>query len=102
MSIGKMRHRVLVRQLATGKDSAGQPLTGWVDFASIWADVRFARGLEVVRAERETNIVNGSMRVRRRSDITEKMQLVYSGKTYKILSILPQSNVYMDLVIEGV
>ncbi|MBS4495490.1 phage head completion protein, partial [Cronobacter sakazakii] len=39
MKAGRLRHRVILQKPATGRLPSGQPATGWVDVASVRAEV---------------------------------------------------------------
>jgi len=102
MSIGQMNKRVTIRQRSASFDAIGQPVDSWTDLVTLWADVRFLNGTESIKADKEVNAVKASCRIRRRTDITESMRVVYAGDTYNITAILPQDLVMTDLVLERV
>lgn len=104
MKTGQLNSYVAIQQLTTGQDEIGQPTTAWTTLASVWADIRYLQGLETIKGGAETSIVKTSIRIRRRTDITASMRVVYGSTTFQIKSVLPdeQNRVHVDLVCEVV
>ncbi|MBF4651616.1 phage head closure protein, partial [Cronobacter sakazakii] len=48
MKAGRLRHRVILQKPATGRLPSGQPATGWVDVASVRAEVADVSGREMM------------------------------------------------------
>lgn len=102
MIAATLTKRITIRQRSAGVDAAGQPVETWVDLATIWADIRFLNGSEFAKSSKEINLVQASIRTRKRSDITASMRAVYDGNTYNIVAVLPQTMFIMDLAVERV
>ena len=102
MDPGTLTWRCTLQQPATGQDATGQPLTGWVDVAQFWADIRATDGLEAIKAGAVTSKVQTSIRLRYRTGITSGMRVVCGGVVYNILAVLPDlaGKVHVDLVCE--
>ena len=102
MDPGNFTWRCTLQQPATGQDGTGQPLTGWVDVARFWADIRQTGGLEAIKAGAVTSKVQTSIRLRYRTGITSGMRVVCGGVVYNILAVLPDlaGKVHVDLVAE--
>ena len=102
MDPGKLIWRCTLQQPATGQDGTGQPLTGWVDVAQFWADIRATGGLEAIKAGAVTSKVQTSIRLPYRTGITSGMRVVCGGVVYNILAVLPDlaCKVHVDLVCE--
>lgn len=98
-----MKERIALQRRDVGEDSVGQPLATWAPIATVWSDVRFQSGAEVLRAGGETSIVKCSIRIRARSDIGTAARVEYKGKHYDIQSALPDSQDprFMFLVCEA-
>lgn len=101
MTIGSRRHLVQVQRRTTGRDPVGQPLTTWTDVGEKdYADIRFLRGLEAIKAGAVASTAQVSIRLFRfRTDLTAEMRVVHSGVVYEILAVLPdmQRRRYVDL-----
>ena len=104
MKAGMLNSRILIQQLATGTDAIGQPVTTWADFVSVWANIRHLSGMETVKADAQTSVVKASIRIRRRTDITPAMRVVFGATTFQINAVLPdeQDRERTDLSVEVV
>lgn len=99
----KMNDRVTLLQRTTGRDAAGQPTEDFAEAATVWANVRFQTGAEVMRANAETWIVRVSIRIRARTDVDSAWRMRYRGAEYDVKSALPDSDdrAFMFLVCES-
>ncbi len=103
MGAGKLNHRITLSGLSSGTDELGQPLQAWVDFATVWADVRFVSGIETIKAVRESSTSRASVRIRRRSGVDVSMRARIGSVDYEIIDIIPDiKRVYMTLLCEVV
>ena len=103
MGAGKLNQRVTLSGLTGGTDALGQPLQYWADFAIVWADVRFASGIETIKAGRESSTSRASVRMRRRSGVDVSMRARIGSVDYEIIDIIPDiKRVYMTLLCEVV
>lgn len=90
MQAGNLRHRVLLQSLTETRDTTtGAISQSWVDFATVWGDVRYLGGLETLKADATTAIAKCSIRVRYLAGVTEKMRAVHDGKNFDINAVLP-------------
>ena len=99
-----LNHRVQLLKPVAGRDAAGQRTKGWDVVRTIWANVRFQTGAEVMRADADKSIVKCSIRIRARRDVDASMGARYLGVDYDIKAVLPDSadRDYMFLVCESV
>ena len=103
MGAGKLNRRITLSGLSTGTDDLGQPLQAWVDFATVWADVRFVSGIETIKAGRETSTSRASVRIRRRANVIRQMRARIDGVEYDILDIIPSADrAWLTLICEVV
>lgn len=102
MRAGPMRHSVLLQQYSETQDETGQPVAAWEDLDTVWADVRFPGGLEAVKSDVPVNVTRASIRIRYRTGIGATMRAIYDGRTYDIVSVLPDTTArrYLDLVAQ--
>jgi SPP1 family predicted phage head-tail adaptor len=97
-----MNHRITLLKRAPGADAAGRVRDEWDVVATIWADVRFQSGAEVLRANAEMALKRASIRIRARSDINPSWRVRYRGEDYNVKSALPDvDRAFMFLVCEG-
>lgn len=98
-----MNNRITLLKPPVGRDTAGQPLTAFTDVATVWSDVRFQSGAEVLRANAEVAVKRASVRIRTRSDVTPDWRMRYAGEEYDIKSVLPDMDrSFSFLVVESV
>lgn len=105
MQIGRLNRRITVQQPGSTQDAVGQPVATWADFATLWADIKTAGGLETIKAGADTSVVKASIRVRWRTDLTAAMRcLADDGTVYEIKAVLPDvaGRRHVDLVCEVV
>lgn len=108
MLAGKLRSRVIIQVRSTGADDAGQPVTTWQDYTTVWADIRLLSGLETIRADQGASITKASIRIRYTAalaaGITPAMRVVEGTTVYQITAVLPDvaRHVYIDLPCEQV
>lgn len=102
MQAGRLNTPIAIQQPASGVDQIGQPLTGWTEYALVWASVRHMSGSESIKAGAVTSAVQASMRIRTLSGVNAGMRVLADGRTYEIKAVLPdmQYRTYTDLVVE--
>jgi len=103
MSAGKLNHRITLSGLSSGTDELGQPLQSWVDFATMWADVRFVSGIETIKSDRDVSISRASAVIRRRPEIVAGMRITINSVAFEILDVMPdmKRRMYMTLICEA-
>lgn len=94
LGIGFLDQRVTFQEETTADDGqGGLTSSGWADIATtprVWARVEQSTGVEGEQGEyRQANIYGISVIVRNRSDINDRMALVWRGRRYNIRSVLP-------------
>lgn len=104
MQAGRLNRRVTLQSPSQSVDEIGQPIPGWTDVATLWADIRMKSGLESIKAGASVSVVQASIRVRYRAGITAGMRLVHNLQAYNIVAVMPDvgGREYVDLVAEVV
>ena len=104
MDPGKLKHLCSLQAPGTVQDAAGQPIPGWAEVTTFWADIRGGAGLETIKAGAVTSVRQVSIRTRYRTDITTAMRVVSGGVVYGIAAVLPDlvGRAYVDLACEVV
>lgn len=102
MRSGSLNRRVVVQQQSTTQDAIGQPVLTWTTFATLWANIRHASGVESIKADALASTVRASVRVRYTRTVTSGMRVVDGDTTYNITAVLPDmgGKEYTDLVCE--
>ena len=89
MQAGKLNTRVTIQRPGTAEDELGQPIPGWVDVATVWADVRHLSGIGAIKASGEVSVIKASVRIRRRDDLTAGMRVVVGPTVYGVEAVMP-------------
>ena len=82
MQAGRLNRRCTLQAPGTTTDEIGQPIPGWTDVATLWADIRMKSGLESIKAGAPVSVVQASIRVRYRAGITAGMRVVHNLTAY--------------------
>jgi SPP1 family predicted phage head-tail adaptor len=103
MAASQLKTPVTFSQRTGTKDSAGQPVDDWVTFATTWADVRFASGMETIKSDRDVSISRASAVIRRRPEIVAGMRITINSVAFDILDVMPdlKRRMYMTLICES-
>lgn len=70
-------------------DASGDPVVGWAEHATVWADFLPMTGKEYFGGGREVSEATGSFRIRYRTDITADMRGVMDSEVYAFVAVLP-------------
>jgi SPP1 family predicted phage head-tail adaptor len=90
MQAGKLRHRVILQQQATGRDSFGGEVVNWTPYATVWAAVEPLAGQErydPVGAQLLAD-VSHRIRIRYREGLTHKMRVSWDGRLFDIQAVV--------------
>ena len=104
MQAGRLNRRCVIQQPGTATDEIGQPIPGWTDVATVWADIRMKSGLESIKAGASVSTVQASIRIRYRAGINAGMRIVHNLTAYNITAVQPDvgGREFVDLVAEVV
>jgi SPP1 family predicted phage head-tail adaptor len=99
-----MNDRITLLKPAAGVDSHGQPNAGFDDMGTVWGNMRFPTGAEVLRSGAETSIKRASVRLRARKDIDTSWRLRYQGEDFEIKGppLPDKDRAFMFVVCEAV
>lgn len=104
MRAGALRHLVTFQTPSTSQDEAGQPTLTWTEHSKAWASILHKSGAETLRGDRDTSIVEASIRVNRRPGIDPSMRVVFGTRVYEIKAVLQDDERLdrLDLVVHRV
>lgn len=104
LQAGRLNSLVIIQSRSAGQDATGQPLTTWVDHATVWAHIRYSGGLEAIKADAVASIAQASVRIRYRAGLTAGMRLLHGATVYEISAVLPDEagRQWTDLVCQVV
>lgn len=90
MTAGRRNSHVILQTLQTGQDAIGQPVTSWVDTATLWADIRYLSGLSAIKAGADTAQASVSIRILKRA-VNAGQRIKHGAIIYAIDSVLPDA-----------
>lgn len=104
MQAGRLNRRCQLQSPSQSVDELGQPIPGWTDVATVWADIRMKSGLEAIKAGAVVSTVQASIRIRYRAGVNAGMRVVHNLQAYEVLAVQPDvgGREYVDLVCQVV
>lgn len=87
MSTGALRHSITLESPSTGQDAAGQPIINWTAFATVWADIQFLSGLEVIKSDAPISVVRASARIYYLPGVVANMRFQDDGRVFDVRSV---------------
>jgi len=102
MRAGRLNRRVVIQQRLAAENELGEKVSGWSIVATVWAHIMQKSGMETIRSEMQMSVVDASIRIRYRSDITAGMRLMDGSTVYDIQAVIldRQNKQYVDLVCQ--
>lgn len=88
MNPGDFDQRIVIQNVTESVDQFGQRIRSFSTLAAVWAKVEEKSGTEGEVSYQLTANRKVQFMIRWRSDINEKMPIVYRGKIYEIESII--------------
>lgn len=104
MDAGTLNREVTISRPQDGSDDGAQPLLGFVDFVTVWANIKYPSGSETIRADAVTSVEKVSIRIRYRTDLDTSMRVRRGTTHFIIRAVLPDevNQVHVDLVCEAI
>jgi len=102
MNFSKLRHRVTFQKPATTKrNSMGENVPVYTDFATVWAAVEPLRGREYHEAQKIRAETTYRVTTRFLAGVTPDMKIVHRGRMLDIVSILNigERNVELQIIV---
>lgn len=99
--VGKVFDSYITFQKKAEPSGPFDPLDNYEDYISLWAESRFLRGRNFYAARAANVKTDVEFIIRYRTDIDEKMRIVYEGRNFEIEGILPLDNNRMYLVVKA-
>lgn len=92
LETGKLDREIdILHNTATSSDTVGTPGETWEVFARVWASVRYLKSSQRFLGGQETSERMIIVKTRWIPGVTEKMRIVYEGRTYRIAGFAPDS-----------
>ncbi|MBK5206121.1 MAG: phage head closure protein [Polaromonas sp.] len=90
MRAGNLDQRITIQTPATGQDAYGSPLTGWTDFATVWAGIQDLSGREYLAAAATQNATTSKITIRHLAGIVPSMRVLHGAVAFNIEAVLGQ------------
>jgi SPP1 family predicted phage head-tail adaptor len=84
MNIGKLRDQIIIQQKTVTYNALNEEIQSWSTYATVWAEVMIGSGREYWGAKKLNAELDGIIKIRYNSGVTELMQVVYNSKTYQV------------------
>lgn len=99
MQIAKLRHRIVLQEHISSRDSFGAELKTWSDKSKVWASIEPLSGKEYFAVQQVNAEVNTKITIRYRTGIKPTMRVLFEGRVFEILSILNTEEKNIQLVL---
>lgn len=97
--IGNRRNQGTLQRPPAGQDAQGEPSGAWSVVATVFADIRYQRGLAALRGNADVSLVGVSINIGWREDVLPGWRFVYGSTVFQIAAVLPDSRrKFVDLV----
>jgi SPP1 family predicted phage head-tail adaptor len=88
LAAGELNRQITIRKRGVGLDALNRPNQAYVDYATVWANIKAPTGLgRIVNESVSATLSKYSFRIRFRTDITIDMIVVYGGQEFAIVEI---------------
>jgi SPP1 family predicted phage head-tail adaptor len=103
INAGKYRHKITIRNPAaeSSRDEFGGRKGTGATVATVFAEKQDWGGGELNEANRETATVTTKWKIRYRTGILPKMQVVHGSDVYDIMNVLDFDGTLRELVLES-
>lgn len=98
VAAGNLRHRVLIQQQVTTRDSDGIEQTAWVDVAAVWASVEPLSAREFIQSGQTQAAVTARITMRHREGMLPTMRLIHRGEIFNIAGLLPDKTSGLEYI----
>lgn len=82
---GRFNQRVTLQTPGVTFDALGQPVDGWTDVATVWAEANPTRSQELTSGGSTDSQIDVVFRIRYRPGVTPAMRAVWRGVPYAIV-----------------
>lgn len=99
MKAGRLNTRVTIEQVTETRESTGSVTRAWATLATVWAEIMPLKGREFYAAQAVQAEADVKIRIRRRTDVTEKMRVDAGGVLHDIRAVLNDPNLPGETVL---
>ena len=88
MNSGDLRHRIVIQANVPTRDSSGEEVPAWHDFASPWATAEPLRGQEYLEARKLEADLDIRFRIRFHDGLKPSMRVLFDGRIFDVISVI--------------
>jgi len=88
IAAGKLRHRVVIEEQVTTKNSFGENDTYWAHFATVWASIEPLSAREFIAAQQVQSKVSARITIRHRPGLKASMRILHGSTVFNIEGML--------------
>lgn len=87
--IGQLRERLTLQSVSLVQSASGHPVETWSTLATVWGEVKYRLNAsdETGQARRESATQIVIFRIRYRTDVNERVRILYRGKYYDVTGL---------------
>jgi len=85
---GRLDRQIVIESPAVAQDASGEPVETYSTFATVWArKLSIKRAAEAFKFEQRVGTKNVVWEIRHRTDLTNRMRVLFDGVYYDIVGI---------------
>ncbi|WP_111860879.1 phage head closure protein [Acinetobacter sp. CFCC 10889] len=87
VNAGELRHRVTIQHFVEQRDEYNNLLDkSWTEYKKLWAKVEFLSVKDTLTAKVAGSETTARLKIRKRTDITTEMRVLWKGQIFQIVS----------------
>lgn len=84
---GELRHRVTIQHFVEQRDEYNNLLDkAWVEYKKLWGKIEFLSVKDTLAAKAASSETTARLKIRKRTDITTEMRVLWKGQVFQIAS----------------
>lgn len=83
MRVGRLRHQIIIQQVAETRSSTGAPQETWITFATVWANIEPLRGRMLFAAQQIHPETTTRITIRYLTGLTPKHRILYGTRIFQ-------------------
>ena len=88
MNSGDLRHRIIIQEKISSRDTYGMEKITWSHVSEVWASAEPLRGQEYLEARRLQADIDVRFRMRYRDGIKPAMRVLHDGRIFDIQGVI--------------
>lgn len=86
-TIGRLRHRIVIKSPVEAYSPSGETTLSWEQFAEVWASVDGLSTRDIMQAQQANVVASHRIRIRHMDGVSHVQRIEWSGKTMEIASV---------------